>query len=70
MYSEDFYGVKKKGVAISKFLPGATDSIGPSNALHVVTDNTTNCKKVGWEIEKVYIYIFGSFLCAHFKYDL
>lgn len=65
MYSEDFYGVERTGVAISKFLLGATDSIGPSNALQVVTNNTTNCKAAGWEIENVFIYIFWLPFCVH-----
>jgi len=44
MYAEDFSGVEKSGVEISKFLLGGIESIGPSNVLQVVTDNATNCK--------------------------
>ncbi|KAJ9567783.1 hypothetical protein OSB04_003749 [Centaurea solstitialis] len=52
MYAEDFSGVKKTGVEISKLLLGAIETIGPSNVLQVVTDNASNCKAAGREIEK------------------
>ncbi|KAL4579421.1 hypothetical protein LXL04_015567 [Taraxacum kok-saghyz] len=50
MYAKDFVGVEKIGVAIARL--GAIDTIGPSNVLQVVTDNATNCKAAGKEIEK------------------
>ncbi|KAI3816967.1 hypothetical protein L1987_10752 [Smallanthus sonchifolius] len=65
MYAEDFLGVEKTGVAISKFLLGAIETIGPSNVLQVVTDNAANCKAAGREIEKVYNHIFWSPCCVH-----
>jgi hypothetical protein len=65
MYAEDFLGVEKTGVAISKFLIGAIETIGPSNVLQVVTDNAANCKAAGKEIEKVYKHIFWSPCCVH-----
>ncbi|XP_023729514.2 uncharacterized protein LOC111877222 [Lactuca sativa] len=52
MYAEDYLGVEKTGVAISKFLRGAIEAVGPSNVLQVVTDNAANCKAAGREIEK------------------
>ncbi|XP_052170425.1 uncharacterized protein LOC127786803 [Diospyros lotus] len=52
MYAEDFSGVEKIGSAIAKFLLKAIEEIGPSNVLQVVTDNATNCKAAGHEIEK------------------
>ncbi|PWA46262.1 hypothetical protein CTI12_AA508140 [Artemisia annua] len=53
MYAEDFSGVEKTGVEISKFLLEAIESIGPSNVLQVVTDNDANCKAAGKEVEKL-----------------
>ncbi|KAE8704288.1 hypothetical protein F3Y22_tig00110458pilonHSYRG00438 [Hibiscus syriacus] len=52
MYAEDFFGVEKTGKAISEFLIQAIESVGPSNVLSVVTDNATNFKLAGKEIEK------------------
>ncbi|KAJ9558147.1 hypothetical protein OSB04_012761, partial [Centaurea solstitialis] len=52
MYADDFSGVEKTRLEISKFLLGAIDTIGPSNVLQVVTDNVANCKAAGREIEK------------------
>ena len=57
MYAEDYLGVEKTGVAISKFLRGI-EAVGPSNFLQVVTDNAANCKAAGREIEKVFKHIF------------
>lgn len=65
MYAEDFLGVEKSGVEISKFLLGAIETIGPSNVLQVVTDNAANCKAARREIEKVYRHIFWSPCCVH-----
>nr|KAJ0211464.1 hypothetical protein LSAT_V11C400215580 [Lactuca sativa] len=52
MYADDYSGVEKTGVAISKFLRGAIEAVGPSNVLQMVTDNAANCKATGCEIEK------------------
>ncbi|KAE8720978.1 hypothetical protein F3Y22_tig00017792pilonHSYRG00049 [Hibiscus syriacus] len=52
MYTEDFSGVEKTGKAIAEFLIQAIESVGPSNVLSVVTDNASNCKLAGKEIEK------------------
>lgn len=65
MYAEDYLGVEKTGLAISKFLRGAIEKIGPSNVLQVVTDNAANCKAAGKEIEKEYRHIFWSPCCVH-----
>ncbi|KAL7584675.1 uncharacterized protein LOC111920429 [Lactuca sativa] len=65
MYAEDFSGVEKSGVEISKFLVGAIDNIGPSNVLQVVTDNAANCKAAGREIERIHKHIFWSPCCVH-----
>jgi hypothetical protein len=51
--AEDFPGVEKTSEAIEEFLLKATDEIGPGNILQVVTDNASNCKAAGKEIEKV-----------------
>ena len=64
MYAEDYSGVEKTGVAISKFLRGI-EAVGPSNFLQVVTDNAANCKAAGREIEKVFKHIFWSSCCVH-----
>ena len=45
--------LKKTGEAIAEFLLKAIDEIGPGNVLQVVTDNASNCKEAGKEIEKV-----------------
>ncbi|GJX82266.1 putative hAT dimerization domain, ribonuclease H-like superfamily protein [Tanacetum coccineum] len=65
MYAEDFSGVEKTGVEISKFLLEAIESIGPSNVLQVVTDNAANCKAAGEEVEKVHKHIFWSPCVVH-----
>nr|KAJ0227764.1 hypothetical protein LSAT_V11C100021960 [Lactuca sativa] len=65
MYAEDFSGVEKSGVEISKFLLGAIDNIGPSNMLQVVTDNVANCKAARREIERMHKHIFWSPCCVH-----
>ncbi|XP_039063935.1 uncharacterized protein LOC120208863 [Hibiscus syriacus] len=65
MYTEDFSGVEKTGKAIAEFLIQAIESVGPSNVLSVVTDNASNCKLAGKEIEKVYKHIFWSPCCVH-----
>jgi hypothetical protein len=53
LYAEDFSGLEKTGDNIAQFLLKAIDEIGPSNVLQVVTDNASNCKAAGREIEKV-----------------
>jgi hypothetical protein len=53
LYAEDFSGVEKTGSAIAEFLLKAIDEIGPANVMQVVTDNASNCKAAGKEIEKV-----------------
>ncbi|KAJ9560251.1 hypothetical protein OSB04_005411 [Centaurea solstitialis] len=65
MYAEDFSGVEKTGLEISKFLLGAIETVGPSNVLQVVTDNAANCVAAGHEIEKVHKHIFWSPCCVH-----
>ncbi|KAL4587556.1 hypothetical protein LXL04_000428 [Taraxacum kok-saghyz] len=52
LYAQDYSGVEKTGVEISKFLIGAIENVGSSNVLQVVTDNAANCKAAGREIEK------------------
>ena len=53
LYAEDFSRVENTGEAIAEFLLKAIDEIGPGNVLQVVTDNASNCKVAGKEIEKV-----------------
>ena len=65
MYAEDFSGVEKSRVEISKFLLGAIDNIGPINVLQVVTSNAANCKAAEWEIERIHKHIFWSPCCVH-----
>nr|KAJ0200836.1 hypothetical protein LSAT_V11C600315340 [Lactuca sativa] len=43
----------------------AEDFSGPRNVLQVVTDNATNCKAAGKEVEKVHKQIFWSPCCVH-----
>jgi hypothetical protein len=53
LYAEDFSGQEKTGEAIAEFLLQAIEEIGPANVLQVVTDNASNCKVAGREIQKV-----------------
>lgn len=60
------FGVgKKMGVAISKFLLGAIDSIGPSNVLQVVTDNVARARNR----EGIQPYFLVPLLFAYLKSD-
>ncbi|XP_058006738.1 uncharacterized protein LOC110665762 [Hevea brasiliensis] len=43
----------------------ADDFSGPSNVLQVITDNASNCKAAGKEIEKAYKHIFWSSCVVH-----
>ncbi|WVZ96482.1 hypothetical protein U9M48_042115 [Paspalum notatum var. saurae] len=65
LYAEDFSGVGKTGVAIAEFLLKAIDEIGPGNVLQVVTDNASNCKAAGKEIEKVHKHIIWAPCVVH-----
>ncbi|KAM0851063.1 hypothetical protein ACQ4PT_052675 [Festuca glaucescens] len=65
LYAEDFSGTEKTGENIAQFLLKAIDEIGPSNVLQVVTDNASNCKAAGKEIEKVHKHIFWSPCVVH-----
>ncbi|KAF0929886.1 hypothetical protein E2562_026354 [Oryza meyeriana var. granulata] len=49
---EDYSGIEKTGEAIAEFLLNAIEEIGPANVLQVVTDNASNCKAAGKEIQK------------------
>ncbi|XP_021989651.1 uncharacterized protein LOC110886192 isoform X2 [Helianthus annuus] len=53
MYADDFSDLVKSAEGIANYLLSAIENIGPSNVLQVVTDNATNCKSAGKEIEKV-----------------
>jgi hypothetical protein len=55
LYAEDFSGIEKTGENIAQYLLKAIDEIGPSNVLQIVTDNASNCKAAGREIDKVSI---------------
>ncbi|KAK9698531.1 hypothetical protein RND81_08G111000 [Saponaria officinalis] len=65
MYADDFSGKEKTGKDIANYLLEAIDEIGPSNVLQVVTDNASNCKAVGREIEKVHKHIFWAPYVVH-----
>jgi hypothetical protein len=52
LYADDFSGIEKTGENIAKYLLKAIDEIGESNVLQTVTDNASNCKAAGREIEK------------------
>jgi len=65
MYAEDFSGVEKTGQVIAELLLKAIDEVGPSNVLQVITDNASNYKAVGKEIEKVHRHIFWSPCVVH-----
>ena len=65
MYAEDFSGVEKTGQVIAEFLLKAIDEADPSNVLQVITDNASNCKAAGKEIEKVHRHIFWSPCVVH-----
>jgi hypothetical protein len=53
LYAEDFSGIEKTSEAIAEFLLKAIEEIGPKNVVQVVTDNASNCKAAGREIQKV-----------------
>ena len=61
----NFSGVEKIGVAIAEFLLKAIKEVGPTNVIQVVTDNASNCKATGREIEKVHKHIFWSPCVVH-----
>ncbi|KAM0923597.1 hypothetical protein ACQ4PT_005436 [Festuca glaucescens] len=63
--SEDFSGEEKTGEAIAQFLLQAIEEIGPANVLQVITDNASNCKSAGREIQKVHNHIFWSPCVVH-----
>ncbi|KAM0895676.1 hypothetical protein ACQ4PT_023688 [Festuca glaucescens] len=65
LYAEDFSGQEKTGEAIAEFLLQAIEDIGPANVLQVVTDNASNCKVAGREIQKVHKHIFWSPCVVH-----
>ncbi|KAM0841221.1 hypothetical protein ACQ4PT_059156 [Festuca glaucescens] len=62
---EDFSGEEKTGEAIAQFLLQAIEEIGPANVLQVITDNASNCKSAGREIQKVHNHIFWSPCVVH-----
>jgi len=55
LYADDFSGIEKTGEAIADYLLKAIEDIGASMVMQVVTDNASNCKAAGREIEKVRI---------------
>ncbi|CAN6339707.1 unnamed protein product [Urochloa humidicola] len=65
LYAEDFSGIEKTGEAIAQYLLKAIDELGESNVLQVVTDNASNCKAAGREIEKVHKHIFWTPCVVH-----
>ncbi|KAE8793587.1 hypothetical protein D1007_31746 [Hordeum vulgare] len=65
LYAEDFSGEEKTGEAIAQFLLQAIEEIGPSNVLQVITDNASNCRVAGEEIQKVHKHIFWSPCVVH-----
>lgn len=58
MYVEDYLKVEKAEAAIIKFLKIVIEIVGANNVLQMLTDNATNCKTTGREIEKIYKHIF------------
>ncbi|GKD60739.1 putative ribonuclease H-like domain-containing protein [Tanacetum coccineum] len=67
MYAEDFSGIEKTGVEIADFFISAIETVGPTNVLSVVTDNASNCKAAGVEIEKG---VFSNDYCPQFMEGL
>ncbi|CAL5098119.1 unnamed protein product [Urochloa decumbens] len=65
LYAEDYSGIEKTGDAIAEFLLKAIEEIGPKNVIQVVTDNASNCKAAGREIQKVHKHIFWSPCVVH-----
>lgn len=62
LYAKDFSGEEKTGESIAEFLLQAIEEIGPSNVLQVITDNASNCRVAGEEIEKVCFSLFGTLI--------
>ena len=50
--------MKKSGAAIAEFLLKAVEEVEPENVIQVMTDNASNCKAAGREIENVHKHIF------------
>lgn len=50
---------------MAEYLLKAIEEVGPSNVLQVITDNASNCKAAGKEIEKVYKQISWSPCVVH-----
>ncbi|CAN6243746.1 unnamed protein product [Urochloa humidicola] len=65
LYAEDYSGIEKTGEAIAEFLLKAIEEIGYRNVVQVVTDNASNCKAAGREIQKVHKHIFWSPCVVH-----
>ncbi|XP_039819268.1 uncharacterized protein LOC120681712 [Panicum virgatum] len=65
LYADDFSGIEKTGEAIADYLLKAIEDIGASMVMQVVTDNASNCKAAGREIEKVHKHIFWSPCVVH-----
>ena len=63
--AEDFSGAEKTGQVIAEFILKAIDEVGPSNVLQMVTNNASNCKAAGKEIEKVNRHTFWSPCVVH-----
>jgi len=65
MYANDFFGIEKPRKTILDCLLKATEDIGSSNVLQIVTDNIKNCQPAGKEIGKIHKHIFSSPCVCH-----
>ena len=65
LYAENYSGVEKSRINIVELLLETIDKVGPSNVIQVVTDNATNCKLAGKEVEEVHPHIFWSPCVVH-----
>jgi hypothetical protein len=50
---------------IANILQKTIDEVGPTNVIQVITDNATNCKGAGKNIERKYTHIFWSGCLVH-----
>ncbi|KAE8774221.1 hypothetical protein D1007_53378 [Hordeum vulgare] len=64
-YAEDFSEEEKTSETIAQFLLQAIEDIGPFNVLQVITDNASNCRVAGEEIQRVHKHTFWSPCVVH-----
>jgi hypothetical protein len=57
--SHDSSSIIASSQNIAEILLKTINDVGPSNVIHVITDNATNCKGAGKIIERAHPHVFG-----------